>query len=185
MSQFTATADGKGLTATAQSGAAAGSYAVNVQNIATSQSITSGAFKSTDTLGTGSMTLNVNGKTSTIKIDSSNNTISGIAQAINSASDNPGVTATIVNGTDGALLGDGARDRHKHHSRCRRHELAAQQARGEIRDGGGEHRVGSERFDKDHHHARAHDDRQHKRLDAEHGGPGREPDDCGHGGVEP
>lgn len=104
MSQFTATADGKGLTATAQSGAVAGSYAVNVQNIATSQSITSGAFKATDTLGTGSMTLNVNGKTSTIKIDSSNNTISGIAQAINSASDNPGVTATIVNGTDGAHL---------------------------------------------------------------------------------
>jgi flagellar hook-associated protein 2 len=104
LSQFTATADGKGLTATAASGAVAGSYAVNVKNIATSQSITSGAFKSTDTLGTGSMTLNVNGKTSTIKIDSSNNTLSGIASAINSASDNPGVTATIVNGTDGAHL---------------------------------------------------------------------------------
>jgi flagellar hook-associated protein 2 len=104
LSQFTAAADGKGLTATAASGAVAGTYSVNVQNIAKSQSITSGAFKSTDALGTGSMTLNVNGKTSTIKIDSSNNTPSGIASAINSASDNPGVTATIVNGTDGAHL---------------------------------------------------------------------------------
>ncbi|SAL25653.1 flagellar hook protein FliD [Caballeronia peredens] len=104
LSAFTATADGKGLTATAASGAVAGSYAVNVQNIATAQSLTSGAFKSADTLGTGSMTLSVNGKTSTIKIDSTNNTLSGIASAINSASDNPGVTATIVNGTDGAHL---------------------------------------------------------------------------------
>jgi flagellar hook-associated protein 2 len=104
LSQFTASGDGKGLTATAASGAVAGSYAVNVQNIAASQSITSGAFGSTAALGTGSMTLNVNGKSSTIKIDSSNNTLSGIASAINSASDNPGVTATIVNGTDGAHL---------------------------------------------------------------------------------
>ncbi|VXC63796.1 Flagellar hook-associated protein 2 [Burkholderia sp. 8Y] len=104
LSQFTATADGKGLSASAASGAVTGSYAVSVQNIATSQSITSGAFQSTDTLGTGSMTLSVNGKSSTIKIDSSNDTLSGIASAINSASDNPGVTATIVNGTDGAHL---------------------------------------------------------------------------------
>ncbi|EKS68985.1 flagellar hook-associated protein 2 [Burkholderia sp. SJ98] len=104
LSAFTATADGKGLTATAGSGAVAGGYSVNVQNIATSQSITSGAFKSTDTLGSGSMTINVNGKPSTIKIDSSNNTLSGIASTINSASDNPGVTATIINGTDGAHL---------------------------------------------------------------------------------
>ncbi len=102
----TATADGKGLTATAGSGAVAGSYSVSVSNIATAQSITSGAFKATDTLGTGSMAINVNGKTSTIKIDSSNNTLSGIASAINtdSASDNPGVTATIINGSDGAHL---------------------------------------------------------------------------------
>ncbi|MDR5853368.1 flagellar filament capping protein FliD [Caballeronia sp. LZ062] len=104
LSQFTATASGKGLSATAATGAVTGSYAVSVQNIAASQSITSGAFQSTDTLGTGSLTLSVNGKSSTIKIDSTNDTLSGIASAINSASDNPGVTATIVNGTDGAHL---------------------------------------------------------------------------------
>jgi flagellar hook-associated protein 2 len=104
LASFKASADGTGLTATAGTGAVAGSYSVSVNNIAAAQSITSGAFTSTQQLGTGSMTLNINGKSSTIKIDSSNNTLSGIASAINSASDNPGVSATVINGSDGAHL---------------------------------------------------------------------------------
>jgi flagellar hook-associated protein 2 len=104
LSSFTAAADGKGLTATAGTGAVAGSYSVTVNNIATSQSLTSNAFKAADQLGSGSMTISLNGKQSTINIDSTNNTLSGIASAINAASDNPGVTATVINGTDGAHL---------------------------------------------------------------------------------
>ncbi|MDR5778220.1 flagellar filament capping protein FliD [Caballeronia sp. LZ065] len=104
LGSFTATADGKGLTGSADTTAVAGSYAVNVQNIASAQSITSGTFSTTDALGTGSITLKVGNNSSTIKLDSSNNTLSGIVSAINSASDNPGVTATIVNGSDGAHL---------------------------------------------------------------------------------
>ena len=104
LSAFTATGDGKGITAKGTSGAVAGSYSVQVSNIATSQSITSGAFKSTDTLGTGTMTISVGGKNMSIPVTSDNNTLSGIASAINSASGNPGVTAAIVNGTDGAHL---------------------------------------------------------------------------------
>ena len=104
LSAFTATADGKGVTATTAAGAVAGSYAVNVTNIATSQSITSGAFNATDKLGTGTMKLSVGGKDMTINITDGNNTLSGIASAINSAPDNPGVTAAIVNGKDGAHL---------------------------------------------------------------------------------
>jgi flagellar hook-associated protein 2 len=100
---YTASADGKGLTATADTTAVAGSYSVSVSNIATSQSLTSGVIGS-GALGTGSLTLNVNGKSSTVNIDSSNNTLSGIASAINSASDNPGVTATVINGADGQHL---------------------------------------------------------------------------------
>ncbi|GJH23134.1 flagellar filament capping protein FliD [Caballeronia novacaledonica] len=104
LSSFTATASGKGLTATAGKGAVAGSYGVNVTNIASAQSLTSGVFSTTDKLGSGTMTIKVGGKSSTITLDDSNNTLSGIASAINSASDNPGVTATIVTGTDGAHL---------------------------------------------------------------------------------
>ncbi|KDR32910.1 flagellar filament capping protein FliD [Caballeronia zhejiangensis] len=100
---FAASADGKGITATADTSAVAGSYSVSVSNIASSQSLTSGLIPS-GSLGTGSITLNLNGKSSTIKIDDSNNTLSGIASAINSASDNPGIAATVVNGADGQHL---------------------------------------------------------------------------------
>ncbi|SPB17507.1 flagellar hook protein FliD [Caballeronia novacaledonica] len=104
LGSFTATGDGKGLTATADTTAVAGSYAVKVTNIASAQSLTSGVFSTKDNLGTGSITLKVGDKSSTIKLDSTNNTLSGIVSAINSASDNPGITATIVNGADGAHL---------------------------------------------------------------------------------
>jgi len=104
LSAVTAKADGKGLTATASKGVATGSYAIEVTNIATSQSITSGAFDAKQALGTGTLKLSVGGSDVSIKIDSSNNTLSGIAAAINSASGNPGVSATVITGTDGAHL---------------------------------------------------------------------------------
>jgi flagellar hook-associated protein 2 len=104
MSAFTATGDGKGITAKGTKGAVAGSYSVQVSNIATSQSVTSGAFKSGSTLGSGTMTLSVGGKSMAISVDSNNNTLAGIASAINSGKGNPGITAAIVNGTDGAHL---------------------------------------------------------------------------------
>gem|GEM_PF-5569389 len=55
-------------------------------------------------LGTGTLTLAQGSSSFTLAIGSTNNTLSGIRDAINSASTNPGITATIVNGTDGAHL---------------------------------------------------------------------------------
>ncbi|KWI62250.1 flagellar hook protein FliD [Burkholderia pseudomultivorans] len=105
LNKFSATASGDGITATAGTGAVAGTYSVGVRQIASAQVLTSQGFQpSTQTLGTGSMTLTIGGKSSTITIDSSNNTVAGIAAAINGASDNPGVSATVVNGVDGAHL---------------------------------------------------------------------------------
>ncbi|RZF28047.1 flagellar hook protein FliD [Paraburkholderia sp. UYCP14C] len=105
LNQFTATADGSGLTATAASGAVAGTYAIGVTQIATAQVLSSQAFNPpSTTLGTGTMTLSVGGKSTTISIDSTNNTVAGIAAAINSASNNPGITASVVTGVDGAHL---------------------------------------------------------------------------------
>jgi flagellar hook-associated protein 2 len=104
LSAVTAKADGKGITATAGKGAAPGSYAIQVTNIATSQSLTSGSFGAKEALGTGTLKFSVGGASMSIKIDSSNNTPSGIAAAINSASGNPGVSATVITGTDGAHL---------------------------------------------------------------------------------
>jgi flagellar hook-associated protein 2 len=103
-STFTASASGKGLTASAGKGAVAGSYAIDVHSIATSQSITSGAFTSKAALGAGSLTLSLGGKSTTITIQSGKSTLADIASAINSAAGNPGVSATVVNGVDGAHL---------------------------------------------------------------------------------
>ncbi|KVM64331.1 flagellar hook protein FliD [Burkholderia gladioli] len=101
---YTATATGNGLTASAGVGAQAGTYQVTVSQIAQSQSLSSPAFGANTQLGTGSLTLQVGSKSSTINISSSNNTLAGIRDAINNDPNNPGVSATIVNGSDGAHL---------------------------------------------------------------------------------
>jgi flagellar hook-associated protein 2 len=105
-SAFTATASGDGLTATAATGAVAGSYAVNVTQIAQAQSITSGAFTKDQTasMGTGTVSIMVGSSSMNLTIDSTNNSLSGLAAAINNSSSNPGVAATVVNGADGAHL---------------------------------------------------------------------------------
>jgi flagellar hook-associated protein 2 len=104
LGQFTATADGTGLTATTTSSAVAGAYSIGVTQIATAQTLSSPGFGATTQLGTGTMSVSIGGKSMSIGITSANNTISGIASAINSSSSNPGVTATVVTGTDGAHL---------------------------------------------------------------------------------
>ncbi|SDQ16239.1 flagellar hook-associated protein 2 [Paraburkholderia fungorum] len=103
---FTATASGTGLTATAASGAVAGTYSVKTTQIAQGQSITSGAFTSAQTasMGTGTLNIMVGSSSMTLAVNSTNNTLSGIAAAINNSSTNPGVAATVVNGADGAHL---------------------------------------------------------------------------------
>lgn len=102
--QLGATMSGSGITATTSTGAAAGSYAVTVTQIATANQISSQAFASNATLGTGNVTIGVGSKSMTIALTSSNNTLSGLAAAINSSTSNPGVTASVVNAADGQHL---------------------------------------------------------------------------------
>ncbi|CAB3805052.1 flagellar filament capping protein FliD [Paraburkholderia fynbosensis] len=108
VNDFTATMSGTGtgITATAASGAVAGTYSIDVAQVATAQVLSSTGYDAKTPLASGSstMTLSVGGKSTTISLDKSNSTISGIAAAINSASNNPGVSATVVNGADGAHL---------------------------------------------------------------------------------
>ena len=103
-SQLSATMSGTGITATTSTGAAAGSYSVSVQQIATANQISSNAYAANSTLGTGNLNINVGSGSMTIALSSANNTLSGIASAINSATNNPGVTASVVTGTDGQHL---------------------------------------------------------------------------------
>jgi len=92
-------------TATATSSAVTGTYAVQVNNLASAASLASKAFASaTLAVGTGALTLKLGGQSTTINIDSSNNTLGGIADAINGAIGNPGISASILTTADGARL---------------------------------------------------------------------------------
>lgn len=104
--QVSATMSGTGITAAVDStgNATAGNYAVNVTQIATANKISTPALSSTATFGTGQLTVGVGSSSMNITLDSSNNTLSGIASAINSASNNPGVAASIVTGSNGSYL---------------------------------------------------------------------------------
>jgi flagellar hook-associated protein 2 len=55
-------------------------------------------------LGTGTLTIRLGTSSFNVAIDSTDDTPAGIAAAINSATDNPGVAATVITGTDGAHL---------------------------------------------------------------------------------
>jgi flagellar hook-associated protein 2 len=91
--------------ATTTSDAVAGQYSLEVQNIATSATLTSKPLASpTAIVGTGTLTIAVGGASTAINIDSSDNSLSGIASAINSAANNPGVTASIITTSDGSRL---------------------------------------------------------------------------------
>jgi flagellar hook-associated protein 2 len=91
--------------ASTTTGAAAGQYSLEVQNLATSATLTSQPVSSsTATIGVGTLNISVGSASTSINIDSTDNTLSGIAAAINSAPNNPGVTASIITAADGARL---------------------------------------------------------------------------------
>ena len=95
------------LTATAMSAAAAGSYSLDVQRLAQNHKMGSDPFASGTTFGGtagDSLTLTVNGNSSTIDLSTAKD-LAGVRDAVNTAVDNSGVTATIVNdGTNEHLV---------------------------------------------------------------------------------
>lgn len=91
--------------ATAAGNPVSGSYDIIVDHLAASLKASSGAFADSSTkVGTGTLTIAVDGQSMSLQLDDSNNSLAQIRDAINKASDNPGVSATIVTGTDGAHL---------------------------------------------------------------------------------
>ncbi|TAM05360.1 MAG: flagellar hook protein [Rhodanobacter sp.] len=82
-----------------------GSYNIVVTQMASALKASSGAFASSSTqVGTGTLTVAVGSQSMSLTIDSTNGSLASIRDAINNASTNPGVSATIVTGTDGAHL---------------------------------------------------------------------------------
>ncbi len=91
------------LTASAELGAAAGSYSIEVQQMAEAHKLTSNGYSGYDDIvGSGSLTLSVDGNSFSVTLDGTNNTLEGVRDEINKASDNSGVNASIINVDDGA-----------------------------------------------------------------------------------
>lgn len=96
--------------ATAKAGtlAIAGSYSLKVSQLATSHKLITGAGAGYSgynaEVGTGELMLSVGGNEFSLNIDATNNTLSGIRDAINNAQDNTGVTASIISVDDGFKL---------------------------------------------------------------------------------
>jgi flagellar hook-associated protein 2 len=101
----TSTTDESVVTVSADETAAVSSYDIVVNSLASGDKLASSAYADTATaVGTGSMSITVDGATMNLTVDASNNTLSGLRDAINSATDNPGVTATILNESGGSRL---------------------------------------------------------------------------------
>ncbi len=94
------------LTASASSAAAPGTYSIVVTQLAQAHKMASGltgiANETTTTGATGTLQIGAGVDTFSVVIDGTNNTLAGIRDAINNASTNTGVTATILNVDDGA-----------------------------------------------------------------------------------
>ena len=89
------------FTASASPGAAVGTYQVQVQSLAQSQQLISNIFSggANSSVGTGTLNMSLGSQNFSVNIDSSNNTLAGIRDAINSAANNPGISAALVYGT--------------------------------------------------------------------------------------
>ncbi len=90
------------FTASADTTAVAGSYDIEVTQLAEAAKLRSGDFTSAaEVVGTGTLDISLGLDSFQITVDSSNQTLEGIRDAINAASDNPGVAASIINVDDG------------------------------------------------------------------------------------
>ncbi|MBR8304263.1 flagellar filament capping protein FliD [Burkholderia dolosa] len=106
LSGLAATASGNGITASVKSGggAVAGAYSVNVTQLATANKLSSAGITSSDTISAGSLSITLGSNTPFNVNVSAGASLSDIANSINSASGNPGVTASVITGSDGQHL---------------------------------------------------------------------------------
>ncbi|HTE40128.1 MAG TPA: flagellar filament capping protein FliD [Steroidobacteraceae bacterium] len=99
--------DDEVFTATAASNSAPSTYNIRVNELAKAHQIASHtgfSAGSSSVIGAGSLTISLGSKAFGLEISAEKARLSDIRDAINSAADNPGVRAAIVNATDGAHL---------------------------------------------------------------------------------
>jgi flagellar hook-associated protein 2 len=98
--------DTTAFTATADSSAALGNYSVDISQLALAQQLVSNPFAngSSTVIGTGTLRLTLGSSSVSVNITASNDTLAGISAAINGATGNPGIAASVVTGSDGTHL---------------------------------------------------------------------------------
>lgn len=105
LSRSTRSSNEDAFTATAEADALPASYSLDIVQLAQAQKLTSGAFTGADAaVGSGTLTVALGAQAIAVEIGAENNTLADIRDAINSAPDNPGVAATIVNADNGSYL---------------------------------------------------------------------------------
>ncbi|GGI71747.1 flagellar hook-associated protein 2 [Shewanella hanedai] len=98
------TGDSKFLTATADKTAQTGSYNIKVEQLATAHKVAGiNVADSTSPVGEGSLDLTVNGNSFSVAVGAGDS-LENIAKSINDATDNVGVTATIITSDAGSRL---------------------------------------------------------------------------------
>lgn len=97
--------DDAAFTAKATASAAAGTYDVQVQQLAKAAQLGSQAFESASTaVGTGTLTIAVGEASFSIEVGEGNNSLANIRDAINRAAGNTGVQATLLTDVEGTHL---------------------------------------------------------------------------------
>ncbi len=94
------------FTASATADAAPGSYDIEVVSLATASKQVSAAYAGgpTTALGAGDVQISVGANAFTVSLTSGSDSLADLRDAINNAADNTGVTATLVNETNGTRL---------------------------------------------------------------------------------
>jgi len=102
----TSSADDKVFTATAGSGAVAGGYGVEVRQLAQPEQLISTAFAggAAASVGSGTLQISLGSASFGVTVAAATATLADLRDAINSATGNPGVRATLVYGVNGAQL---------------------------------------------------------------------------------
>ena len=105
LQELTADSSSGNVGVSVSSGAALGQYSVEVTELAQAHSISTGTFvdKNVTTLGTGTLSVKVGDVTKNITIDGSNNTLEGIASAIND-DDDLALNASVIDTGSGFVL---------------------------------------------------------------------------------
>jgi len=103
---FIASSSNEGVfTASTDNTAVAGSYSVEVVQLAQAEKLRSVDFiDSSEVVGTGTLDISMGASTFQLTIDATNNTLAGIRDAINAAVDNPGISASLISVDSGTQL---------------------------------------------------------------------------------